>query len=128
MRIEVLEILDAERREVRFRSELGDAWGVWQADDVPSEGQFDVEIDINEEISTWLSDEGDTDRLDGDASHRQAVRVRGTVQTVDEDSVTSLRVGRDILLVEMANEAVPPQPGSTITFDTPEIHLYPYQL
>ncbi|MEU6990637.1 hypothetical protein ABZ953_08280 [Streptomyces sp. NPDC046465] len=128
MRIEVLEILDAERREVRFRSELGDAWGVWQADVVPSEGQFDVEVDIPEEISTWLPGEGDADRLDGDPSRRQAVTVRGTVQTVDEDSVTSLRVGRDIVLIEMANETVPPQPGSTITFETPEIHLYPYQL
>lgn len=128
MRIEVLEILDAERREVRFRSDLGDAWGVWQADAVPSEGQFDVEIDIPEEITTWLPSDGDADMLNGDPSRRQAVTVRGTVQTVDEDSMTSLRVGRDIVLIEMANETVPPQPGSTVTFDTPEIHLYPYQL
>ncbi|MEU7576716.1 hypothetical protein AB0B50_03835 [Streptomyces sp. NPDC041068] len=124
----MLEILDAERREVRFRSDLGDAWGVWQADVVPSEGPFDVEIDIPEEITTWLPSDGDADMLNGDPSRRQAVTVHGTVQTVDEDSMTSLRVGRDIMLIEMSNETVPPQPGSTIRFDTPEIHLYPYQL
>ncbi|MGW7378545.1 hypothetical protein [Streptomyces sp. NPDC054794] len=128
MRIEVLEILDAEGRVVRFRSELGEAWGVWQGGAVPTEGQFDVEVEISEEVAAWLPGVGESDTLTGDGLRRQAVTVRGTVQTVDEDSVMSVRIGRDIVLVEMADGAVPPQPGAKIKFDTPEIELYPYQL
>lgn len=128
MRIEVLEILDAERREVRFRGELGESWGVWQGDDLPGEGQFDVEVDIPEEVTAWLAADEETGMLRGDPYRRRAVTLRGTVQAVGEDLVASLRVGRDVVLVEIAEGTVLPQPGTSITFDTPEIQLYPYQL
>ncbi|MEU6549746.1 hypothetical protein ABZ915_05550 [Streptomyces sp. NPDC046915] len=128
MRIEVLEILDVERREVRFRSELGEAWGVWQGDGLPGEGQFDVEVDIPEAVTTWLAVEEEIGMLKGGRYRRRVVTLCGTVKTVGEDFVTSVRVGRDIVLVEISKETVLPQPGTSIMFDTPEIQLYPYQL
>ncbi|MFF7024518.1 hypothetical protein D7231_20195 [Streptomyces klenkii] len=128
MRIEISQIVNADIGEVEFISPVGTARGIWKGTQAPHLGSHDVELDLPEAIHAWEAagapfESIGTDRLI--EGHR--VMVSGKVEIVGEDSVLSLRIGSDIVLVELGT-AESPEEGSAIRFTTPSIELYPYQV
>ncbi|WP_371792006.1 hypothetical protein OG285_22380 [Streptomyces sp. NBC_01471] len=128
MRIEVVGILDLECRSVEFRGPDGAAWGIWGERDVPGSGFHDVEIDVPEEVEKWTLEEGATTKIHGINTQCNGVTVVGRVESVGEDAVIAIKVGLDIILIEMASNDSIPEAGSVISFNTPQIYLHPYHL
>ncbi|MFI9252824.1 hypothetical protein [Streptomyces sp. NPDC053069] len=94
----------------------------------------DVEIEIPDEIAQWAVVDGPA--VVASDAPGSPVRIRGAVAAVDEDSVTAVRVGADIVLVEFADPLNSTQPdqarrpgvGDFIEFTTPRIEVYPYSV
>ncbi|MEI5008337.1 hypothetical protein RB196_14280 [Streptomyces sp. PmtA] len=127
MRITVTEILDAQERIVAFAGPSGSAWGRWRGESDPVAGVYDIEMEIPEPVSDWRLTSG-ADKISGEYSDRK-VRLRGTVQSVDEeDGVVALRVDTDIVLIEAGRDSSRVSIGASLEFETPDMHLYPYMV
>jgi hypothetical protein len=124
MRIEILEVIDRQRRVVAFDGPAGAAWGYWCGTSEPQCGIFDVELDIPDEIASWDVVSG-RDLIEGNYSHH-AVTVRGSVQSADDDSVAAIRISGDIVLAEIATDIPAASIGESVEFVTRQIDLYPY--
>ncbi|MGW1982234.1 hypothetical protein ACWCPJ_07215 [Streptomyces collinus] len=93
---------------------------------------MDVEVDIPDEITSWAVADGPA--VVTSAAPRAPVQIRGVVEAADKDSVLAVRVGADILLVEVAASATSllpghvgkPLVGDSIEFTTPRIDVHPY--
>ena len=55
MRVEVLQVLAPPQGIVRFRCEFGVGSGRWMGSNPAEVGQFDVEIEIPEEVAEWTT-------------------------------------------------------------------------
>ncbi|POX59843.1 hypothetical protein C3492_30305 [Streptomyces sp. Ru62] len=139
MRIEILDLSPAMETGkgplVAFRSLSGQAWARWRGSELPQVGALvDVEVDVPDEIARWAIVDGPATMASD--TPRSPVRIRGVVATVDEDAVVAIRVGADIILVELARPIDSVQPGqvdkprvgAAIEFTTPEIDIYPYSV
>ncbi|MEV4872194.1 hypothetical protein [Streptomyces syringium] len=129
MEIEVMRSPASVIDPVEFSSPAGNAWGAWKGRGYPSPGTYHVEFEIPEEITSWEPSGTTEGKIEGEwhgmARH---VSISGVVENVDDDAVVSLRVGTDVVLVEMASCARTVHAGEAITFKTPALDLYPYQL
>nr|WSX77837.1 hypothetical protein OH826_30755 [Streptomyces sp. NBC_00899] len=54
--------------------------------------------------------------------------LSGIVESVEDDGVVALRVGSDVLLLELAEGSLTPEPGQAVFLSVPRIELYPYEL
>ncbi|MFF5012019.1 hypothetical protein [Streptomyces sp. NPDC001165] len=139
MRIEILDVLPAtetgKRPAIAFRGTSGRAWAQWCGPEMPQVGALvDVEVDIPDEATHWVSVDGPGAMVSGDP--RAPVRIRGVVAGVDEDSMVAVRVGADIVLVEFVDSANSVQPGhddkpmvgDSIEFTAARIDVYPYSV
>ncbi|MET9423512.1 hypothetical protein ABZY06_22820 [Streptomyces sp. NPDC006540] len=109
---------------VTFTSSLGQAWGRWCGKGVPSVGNHTVEFDVPGVIESWSEVEGAAaivgDYRDG------IVLVRGVIESVDEDGVAGLRVGTDVLLIDVPQNAERVRVGMVVEFTAEQIDIYPY--
>lgn len=139
MRIEILDVLDdadePQGPRIAFRSPLGQVWAHWRGSGTPQVGDTaDVEIDIPDDVVSWVHAEG-PDTLLAEAPGAP-VRIRGAVVAADEDAVVSIRLSTDILLVEFATARHPEEQGSSdkpsigdrIELSVPRIDVYPYSV
>ncbi|MDI9886869.1 hypothetical protein QMZ92_21485 [Streptomyces sp. HNM0645] len=126
MRITITEIVDARDRTVAFTGPCGSAWGHWHGASDPETGVYNIELDIPEPVTDWRLTSG-PDRISGDYAEGK-VRLRGTVQSVDDDGVVALRIDTDIVLIEAGRGSSGVNIGDSVEFETPDMHLYPYAL
>ncbi|MFV8129080.1 hypothetical protein [Streptomyces syringium] len=121
--------MDSETGAVEFTSPLGNAWGIWMGTQRPDPGTYHVEFEIPEQVDSWVPSEVPAGRIEGEQQgHTQQVSVSGIVENVDDDFMVTLRVGTDVILVEMAPSAPAVHKGEPITFSAATLELYPYQL
>ncbi|MCL6736484.1 hypothetical protein [Streptomyces neyagawaensis] len=130
MRVEVLEILDPAQRIVRFRCESGTASGRWMGSALVEAGRYDVELEVPEEVVEWTAEASGTASLAEAAGTERAALITGQVVGYDDgdDPVVEIRVGPDILLVEIPERRQELLREGFISFRAPEIQLYPYDL
>ncbi|WP_172383455.1 hypothetical protein [Streptomyces sp. MNP-20] len=93
-------------------------------------GQFDVEIEVPGDVTEWVSVPSGVASLSEVAGAESVTLITGkVVKSGDgDDSVVELRVGSDILLVEIPNQRAELPVGGFISFQVPEVQLYPYDL
>lgn len=130
MRVEVLQVLAPSQGIVRFRCESGTASGRWMGRNPAKVGQFDVEIEVPEEVAEWTAiPSGDTSLSEAIGAESGSL-ITGEVVRFDDgdDSVVEVRVGSDILLIEIPNRRSELPTEGLISFRAPEIQLYPYDL
>ncbi|MER5784097.1 hypothetical protein ABT104_20635 [Streptomyces mobaraensis] len=113
---------------MEFCCSVGKARGHWRASGTPQPGSYDIEIDIANDVRQWEQVEAAVDeiRSEGSAEDAQIVII-GTIERVDADSVAYLRVGSDLVMVEMRGTLGLVE-GSRVKVTVPSIDLYPYQL
>jgi hypothetical protein len=120
---------------VAFSSACGRAWAQWRGSEMPRVGTpVDVEIEVPDEIAQWAIVEGPA--VVASDAPGSPVRIRGAVAAVDEDAVTAIQVGADIVLVEFTaplnstqpDQAHRPEVGDIIEITTPRIEVYPYSV
>ncbi|MGW5280017.1 hypothetical protein ACWERI_11215 [Streptomyces collinus] len=139
MRIQILDLSPSATTgaapAVAFSGACGLAWARWCGLEMPEVGDFaDVEVDIPDEITSWAVADGPALVVSG--APGAPVRIRGSVEAADEDSVMAVRVGADMLLVEVAGSAASllpghagkPRVGDSIEFTTPRIEVHPYSI
>ncbi len=129
MRVEVLQVLAPSQGIVRFKCESGIASGRWMGSNPAEVGQFDVEIEVPEDVADWTADPSGATSL-SEAGAESATLITGQVVRFDDgdDSVVEIRVGSDILLIEIPNRRSELTVEGFISFRAPEIQLYPYDL
>ncbi|MEV4559845.1 hypothetical protein AB0K51_23000 [Kitasatospora sp. NPDC049285] len=128
MRVQVTEVVDPAQGTVAFSCAVGEAVGRWRGEDAARIGSYDVELEIPEAVDRWAPHAPGPGSLSGVGP--QDLAVTGVVVAVgeDDDPVLSLRVGTDILLVELAAPVSWPAIGETIALRARTLELYPYQL
>lgn len=129
MRVEVLQVLAPSQGIVRFTCESGIATGRWMGANSAEVGQFDVEIEFPEEVADWTAGPSGVTSL-SEAGADSATLITGRVVRFGDgdDSVVEIRVGSDILLIEIPNRRPELTVEGFISFRAPEIQLYPYDL
>lgn len=129
MRLEVRQVLDPSKGVVRFTCESGVASGRWMGPNPAEVGYFDVEIEVSECVTGWTAGSSDVtplSQVDGDSGTLITGRV---VRSGDgDDPVVEVRVGTDILLIEISDRRAELPVEGLISFWAPEIQLYPYDL
>jgi hypothetical protein len=127
MRIEITEVLDPDERLVHFRSAFGAAVGRLCGEKPLAQGAWDVELDVPDSVTDWkMGTEGES-AVAGGADGK--VRLSGKIASVDvEDNVVTLRVGSDLVLVEVVDLPVGDLVGAWISITAEEVHLYDMNL
>ncbi|MFC8965476.1 hypothetical protein [Streptomyces sp. NPDC057094] len=128
MRVDVAQICSLDDRIVYFTCAVGSSFARWMGSGPVGVGQFHVEIEIPEEVAEWSVDASrqasvsTVDEVD--------VLVTGEVVRLGEDGdpVVEVRLGTDILLVEMARTQRELVVNEFISFRVTEIQLYPYEV
>ncbi|GGW56763.1 hypothetical protein [Streptomyces xantholiticus] len=124
MEIKLEEVVDEPLQCVVFTCPLGAAWGVWRGREVPGVGSCAVEFDIPGEVGVWSKAEGPA-TISGEYQEG-LVLVRGQLESVDEDGVAGLRLGSDVILVDVPSGAEEFPVGGTVEFTIGQIDIYPY--
>ncbi|MFI6143963.1 hypothetical protein [Streptomyces sp. NPDC051109] len=114
---------------MRFKCESGIASGRWMGPNPAEVGQFDVEIEVPEEVADWTAGPSGATSL-SEVGVDSATLITGRVVKFDDgdDSVVEIRVGSDILLIEIPNRRSELPAEGFISFRASEIQLYPYDL
>ncbi|MFK4598754.1 hypothetical protein [Streptomyces pristinaespiralis] len=124
MEIRVEGVVDESRNFVAFTCPLGEAWGRWQGKSVPHVGSHTVEFDVPGVIEAWSEVEG-VAAIVGDYRN-ESLLIRGKVESLDEDGVAGLRIGSDVLLIDVPSNAESVQVGTVVEFNAEQIDIYPY--
>ncbi|MEV5240566.1 hypothetical protein AB0K89_15925 [Streptomyces cinnamoneus] len=128
MQIEIVEVLDQERAMVAFNSPVGSAAGVWKGGQGLETGTHHVEFEIPDEVHSWSLVQPTHGAITGGGARGgDFVTVHGQVEGVGEDSVVTLRIGPDVIFVEMEDSVERLNQGDYVTFNSPTVEIYPYQ-
>lgn len=130
MKVDVLRILDPSQDVVFFSCESGSAPGRWMGGKPVGSGEFNVEIEIPEEVAEWTAASSGRTVISRVSESGSDVRIECEVVRFDDkaDSVVEVRLGSDILLVEILSRRSELSVGALISFQVPEIQLYPYDI
>lgn len=104
-----------------FDSPLGRAYGCWVGE-VPDEGaSYEVELEVPG-VLTWGAEIAET--MAGESIFEEGGRVCliGCVQSLGADGVAAIRLGNDIVLVEIAG--VPSTVPRRVIVRVPQINLF----
>ncbi|MFE2171255.1 hypothetical protein ACFXB3_40255 [Streptomyces sp. NPDC059447] len=120
-----------EQRVVAFRCEAGHGVAVarWMGDELPQQGtRAFVELTVAEPVSDWRPAEPAAGRAL--AVEPDGIAVTGEVLAIGgpEDPVVDLRVGTDVVLVEIGCRKDELRVGRHISFVTRTLEAYPYSL
>lgn len=93
-------------------------------------GQFDVEIEVPEEVTGWVPATSGVTSLTDSVGTGPGILITGEVVRVggSDDPVVEIRVGSDIVLTEILDRRSEVPVTGTISFRVSEILLYPYDL
>ena len=91
-------------------------------------GTSSVEFDIVDEVSEWVEIDAGSTALSGRLELGSGVRFECEVLRVGEgeDSVVEVRLGPDVLLVEILSRKSDLPVGGLVSFWVAEVRLYPY--
>lgn len=130
MRVDISRILDPSRGIVLFSSGSGSASARWMGAGPAQLGSFDVEIEVPEEVVEWRTATSADTAISGSFESDSNVRIDCEVMSFDagDDSVVQVRLGSDVLLVEVVSRRSDLSVGDLISFTVPEVQLYPYDL
>ncbi|MGW1076204.1 hypothetical protein [Streptomyces sp. NPDC002537] len=129
MRIEIIGILDAGQRAVEFTCAAGRAWGTWKGEEDPVIGTHDVEFAIDEGVDWQASSASTQGEICARRSGRdQWISVSGIVERADDDSVVTLRIRTELVMVEMADAGCVVARGDAVTIRVKNLDIYPYRL
>lgn len=128
MRVEILKVLDPSQGIVSFRCAYGAALARWMGADPARQGTFDVEIEVPEAVAEWVPVASGSVSLEG--LEHFWVRITGEVVGVGEgdDPVVEIRVGSDVLLIEIPDRRPELHAAHLVSFRAAEVQLYPYDL
>ncbi|MFJ9523360.1 hypothetical protein ACIRPK_34605 [Kitasatospora sp. NPDC101801] len=89
-----------------------------------------MEFDVPEQVESWQSAEAGPGSVTGADNDSEQVTFTGTVVEIGvaDDPVVSIRVGGDILLIEMSEQRFRLTVGESIAITTAAVELYPYDL
>ncbi|RLU90394.1 hypothetical protein CTZ27_20885 [Streptomyces griseocarneus] len=128
MRITITKILDIEAKKVEFTCAAGSSWGRWRGEEAPELGVFDVELEIGEEVEQWFPAPSPAEEIDaGGPDAARSIALSGVVERVDDDSVLTLRIQKDLVTIELAGRDRPSQ-GDGISLKVKNLDIYPYWL
>lgn len=128
MRIEIEEILDAARGQVRFRSGDESVVGCWAAPGEILVGQeLEVEVEVSEEriISVRPAFGSPQDPVAQDGGE---VVIVGCAERVGDDGIIEFRVGQDLILLEPIGPLASVIEGANLELRMPELRIYPRDL
>lgn len=128
MKVDVREILDRSRQVVAFRCDFGSARGRWMGADPARLGTATVEIDIPGEVSEWTALEPGVTSLAEEPGSGVRVHCEVLRGGDEEDPVVAVRLGSDVLLVEIPGRRAELTAGTRISFLATEIQLHPYEV
>ena len=131
MKVEIVRVLDAATQLVVFRSDVGTAAGIWAGTEPATPGPTHVELDVPDDVDEYAVVDSETpDSIAGGIEPGTGVHVVGKVVQVGEDgdTVVSMRVGTEILMVDASGQRSDIEPDNTIRFTVSRISLYPYDL
>ncbi|MEU9131168.1 hypothetical protein AB0D08_24200 [Kitasatospora sp. NPDC048540] len=131
MRVQITRVLEATPGLVEFRCELGRAVGAWMGSTAARHGEFDVEIEVQEEISTWtVLDAPSPGSIVGGAGDASQISITGTVVDIGEadDPVVGIRLGPDVLLIEAPDRKWEVSRGTGVLLNVHAVQLYPIDL
>jgi len=128
VRVDVLEVLGPSQEVVAFRCDFGSALGRWMGGVPVRLGTSSVEFDIVDEVSEWVEIDAGSTALSGRLELGSGVRFECEVLRVGEgeDSVVEVRLGPDVLLVEILSRKSDLPVGGLVSFWVAEVRLYPY--
>lgn len=124
MEIRVEVVADEPRPRVAFTCPLGAAWGVWRGREAPCLGSYTVEFDIPGDFGVWSEVEGPP-AIAGELQRGQ-IAIRAQLESVDEDGVAGIRLGTDVVLVDMPPGVENFPVGTIVEFAVDQIDIYPY--
>ncbi len=121
MRVEITEAL--ADGSVRFESAAGAARARWHG--VARAGQWDVELEIPDEVLAWTALEAATGSISGAG---EQARITGRIAGFDPaDQLVTLEVANGLALVEIVAPTSEIRVGAWLSFSA-ELHLYPVSL
>ncbi|SFW64210.1 hypothetical protein [Amycolatopsis australiensis] len=123
MRVEITEVLEPDRRLIRFESDFGSADAVLCGQAPPDRRALDVEFDIPDEVVTWAVANQEEAAIAGQVNG--CARLVGKIIGIDaDDKIVNLRVGGDVFLVEFVDLPGEELIDSWVSVDVRQIHLY----
>ncbi|MGW6707675.1 hypothetical protein ACWGDE_22680 [Streptomyces sp. NPDC054956] len=130
MRIFVNRVVE-EKRVVVFRCEAGHGVGLarWMSSHLPEQGTTAfVELTIPHPVVEWRP-VAPTVRYDMEV-YTYGIVVRGEVLSVGgpDDPVVALRVGTDVVMIEVESHRETLQVGQRIAFISRALEVYPYDV
>ncbi|MEV7360049.1 hypothetical protein [Kitasatospora sp. NPDC091276] len=131
MKVEITRVLDNPKGWVAFRCALGSAFACWMGPTPARRGEFDVEIEIPEEVADLaIVDDAPRGSIMGFTEGKGPISISGTVVEIGEgdDPIVGLRLGSDIVLIEAPDRKWEIAPGDVISLNVSSIQLYPYDL
>jgi hypothetical protein len=131
MRVEITRVLDPSEGRVAFRCAVGHASGCWAGSAPARLGEFDVELEIPEDITQWtVLDAPAPGSIAGGVEGDPSVSITGTVVDIGEgdDPIVGVRLGPDIILIEAPDRKWEITPGDVVSLRVSVVRLYPYQL
>ncbi|GAB2601071.1 hypothetical protein [Kribbella endophytica] len=128
MKVELLQVEPSGH--VRFTCEIGTAIGRWMGPNAATAGQFHVEFEIPEDVTDWVPASPGPAALAEVPGEGHAALITAEVLglTKGDDAVVELRLGSDVLLIEVPHRRSELSVEDLISFRVPEIQLYPYEL
>jgi hypothetical protein len=128
MRIEIEEILDAARGQVRFRSGDESVVGCWAGPgEIPVGRELETEVEVSEEriISARPASGLPQGPVAQDGGE---VVIVGRVERVGDDGIIEFRVGQDLILLEPVGPLANVVEGANLELRMPELKIYPRDL
>ncbi|MFF0373519.1 hypothetical protein [Actinoplanes missouriensis] len=128
MRIEIEEVLDAARGQVRFRSGGESVVGCWAGPgEIPVGRELEAEVEVSEEriISVrpaFVVPQSSVAQGGGE------VVVVGRAERIGDDGIIEFRVGQDLILLEPVGPLTNVVEGASLALRVPELRIYPRDL
>ncbi|MEV7526426.1 hypothetical protein [Streptomyces sp. NPDC091371] len=119
-----------ERRGVAFRCDAGVGMARWMGSELPIQGSTAyVELNVPDPVVEWQR-VAPTVRYDIDVDEDGCLWIRGEVLTVGGpgDPVVTLRVGTDVVMIEVGTGRETLVVGERIAFTTLALEVYPYDV
>ena len=129
VKIRILTTPNKEQQgSVRFSSAIGEAWGCWKGNTVPSVGDdVDVEFDFESALTEGVNAVLVQDAGFGIREEGTAIAISGVIDGVDQDGMLYFRLAPDALvLVEQEPQWLKEGSWVLVRLDRSELSISPF--
>ena len=128
MRVTVSAIRGSVPPLVEFRSVAGGADAIWRGDVPPELQDYDVELEVPEQLR-WGQDAGvDAEAAAGISHLGSDTRIVGRVLECDDVGVLSVEVAGTLIMVELTERPPANIAGANVSLRVRRLELYPSSL